>query len=149
MLRPVRRRLWLLIILGPSALFLLGSLIAMLVLPHPVPKQATAAQRLYLANCATCHGADGRGSWRATVFLMRPGDLTDPRTLAGLTDDYLLGLIRDGGATRGRPGMPAFGYHLSDGDIRELIAYLRALPTRARAVGHALGPAPTHEEPRR
>lgn len=132
MLRPVRRRLWLLIILGPSAVFVIGSLIAMLVLPHPVPKNATPAQRLYLANCATCHGADGRGSWRAAVFLMRPGNLTDARTLSGLTDDYLLGLIKNGGATLGRPGMPAFGFHLSDADIRELIAYLRTLPTLPR-----------------
>ena len=132
MLRPVRRRLWLLIILGPSAVFVIGSLIAMLVLPHPVPRNATPAQRLYLANCATCHGADGRGSWRAAVFLMRPGNLTDARTLSGLTDDYLLGLIKNGGATLGRPGMPAFGFHLSDADIRELIAYLRTLPTLPR-----------------
>lgn len=132
MLRPVRRRLWLLIILGPSAVFVLASLVAMLVLPHPVPKFATPAQRLFLANCATCHGADGRGSWRATLFLMRPGDLTDPRTLSALTDDYLCGLVKNGGATVGRPGMPAFGFHLSDAEIRELIAYLRTLPTLAR-----------------
>lgn len=136
MLRPVRRRLWLLIILGPSAVLVIGSLVAMVVLPHPVPRTATPAQRLYLGNCATCHGADGRGSWRATVFLMRPGDLTDARTLAPLTDDYLLGLIRNGGATLGRPGMPAFGFHLSDADIRVLIAYLRTLPTRASREPH-------------
>jgi len=61
---------------------------------------------------------------------MRPGDLTDPRTLASLDDRYLLELIKNGGATLGRPGMPAFGYHLSDTQIGELIVYLRALPAR-------------------
>jgi len=131
MLRPVRRP-WLLIIIGPSAVLLLGSLVAMFTLPYPVPKGASPVQRLYLSNCATCHGSDGRGSWRATLLFLRPGDLTDPRTLAPLDDAYLLGLIKNGGATLGRPGMPAFGFHLSDAEIRELISYLRALPARSQ-----------------
>ena len=131
MLRPVRRA-WLLIIFGPTAVFALASLVMLFLMPYPVPKKATQAQRLYLTHCATCHGSDGRGSWRATVLFMRPGDLTDPRTLASLDDPYLLELIKNGGATLGRPGMPAFGYHLPDAEIRELIAYLRALPARAQ-----------------
>ena len=126
------RRLWLLIIVGPTALFVLASLAVMMFVPHPVPKHATPARRLYLANCATCHGANGTGSWRATLFLMRPGNLSDPRALAPLTDEYLLNLIKNGGATVGRPGMPAFGYHLSDEQIREVIAHLRRLPTLSR-----------------
>ena len=126
MLRPVRRA-WLLIIFGPTAVFALVSLVLLVAMPsYPVPKKATKAQRLYLTHCATCHGSDGRGSWRATLLFMRPGDLSDSRTLASMDDQYLLGLIKSGGATLGRPGMPAFGYHLSDGEIRELIAYLRA-----------------------
>ena len=88
------------------------------------------AQRLYLSNCATCHGARGDGSWRATVFLMRPGDLTDPRTMDALSDEYLHTLIKNGGATLGKPGMPAFGFHLTDEQIGELIRHLRTLPRR-------------------
>jgi mono/diheme cytochrome c family protein len=134
MLRPVRRA-WLLIVFGPTALFALASVVLLFLMPYPVPKHATKVQRLYLSHCATCHGSDGRGSWRATILFMRPGDLTDPRTLASLDDQYLLELIKNGGATVGRPGMPAFGYHLSDAEIRELIAYLRALPARAHPRG--------------
>ena len=51
--------------------------------PFPVPKRAAPERRLYLEHCATCHGADGSGSWRATLFLMRPGNLRDPRLMAG------------------------------------------------------------------
>jgi mono/diheme cytochrome c family protein len=47
--------------------------------------------------------------------------------VGGLSDDYLFILIKNGGATLGKPGMPAFGYHLSDGEIRELVRYLRTL----------------------
>ena len=120
---------WLLVILAPTLLLLAGSLLALLFLPHPVPKTATPVQRAYLTRCATCHGANGHGSWRATIFLIRPGDLTDRRTMGALPDDYLFTLIKNGGATIGKPGMPAFGYHLSDPEIRTLVAYVRTLST--------------------
>lgn len=118
---------WLLVILAPTLLLTAGSVLALLFVPHPVPKTATAVQRAYLTHCAGCHGANGRGSWRATVFLMRPGDLTDRAAMNRLSDDYLLGLIKHGGATIGQPGMPAFGYHLTDPEIRALVAHLRML----------------------
>jgi mono/diheme cytochrome c family protein len=129
MLRPVRARV-LLIIAAPSLALLLGTVAALRFLPHPVPRTATGAQRLYLTHCATCHGADGRGSWRATVFLMRAGDLTDARVMAALQDEYLAGLLKHGGATVGKPGMPAFGFHLSDEEIRALVGYLRQMARR-------------------
>jgi mono/diheme cytochrome c family protein len=124
------RAKWLLIIVGPALVMLLASVAAMLYFPHPVPKRATPAQRLYLSNCAPCHAASGAGSWRATLLLMRPGNLADPRVMDSLSDEYLLMLIRNGGAALGKPGMPAFGYHLTDDEIRELIRYLRTLPKR-------------------
>ncbi len=121
---------WLLIIVGPSVALLIGSVLALLFLPHPVPRTATAAQRLYLTHCATCHGATGRGSWRATLFLMRPPNLADPRVMDSLSDEYLHGLIKEGGASLGKPGMPGFGFYLSDDQIQAVIAYLRAMARR-------------------
>jgi mono/diheme cytochrome c family protein len=61
---------------------------------------------------------------------MRPGDLSDPRLMDRLPDQYLLELIKNGGATIGKPGMPSFGYHLKDDEIRELIRYARTLSKR-------------------
>jgi mono/diheme cytochrome c family protein len=118
---------WLLVILGPTLLLFGGSFLALLFLPHPVPKTATPVQRAYLTHCATCHGANGHGSWRATIFFIRPGDLTDRRVMTQLSDDYLFSIIKNGGATIGKPGMPAFGYHLSDPEIRALVAHVRGL----------------------
>ncbi len=126
MLRRVKAK-WLLVILAPTLLLLGGSALALLFLPHPVPKSATAVQRAYLSRCADCHGASGRGSWRATIFLIQPGDLADREVMSRLSDDYLFGIIKDGGATIGKPGMPAFGYHLTDPEIRALVAHVRAL----------------------
>ena len=118
---------WLLVILTPALLLLGGSVLALLFLPHPVPKTAMPVQRAYLSNCAPCHGANGRGSWRATIFLIRPGDLTDGRAMPQLSDEYIFNLVKNGGAVIGKPAMPAFGYHLSDAEIRALVAYVRTL----------------------
>ncbi|MEK7372325.1 MAG: cytochrome c [candidate division NC10 bacterium] len=124
------KRKWLLIIAGPAALLAAGSLATSLVLPHPIPSTATPAQRLYLTHCASCHGANGQGSWRATLLLIRPGNLADPRVMDGASDEYVHNLIKHGGATIGMPGMPAFGFHLSDDQIQTLVRHLRVLGRR-------------------
>jgi mono/diheme cytochrome c family protein len=119
-----------LVVFGPALLMLIGSVLVMLLVLHPVPKTAAGGQRTYLTHCATCHGADGRGSWRATIFLMRPSDLSDPRLMDRVPDQYLFELIKNGGATIGKPGMPSFGYHLTDDEIRGVIGYVRTLSKR-------------------
>jgi mono/diheme cytochrome c family protein len=104
---------------------LTGGLAWLLDTPQP-PPGADRAQRLYYAFCSSCHGVDGRGSWRAALFLVRPRDLTDPAT-GQLSDQYLFDLIKHGGAPIGRPGMPAFGAMLTDEDIELLVRYVRRL----------------------
>jgi cytochrome c oxidase cbb3-type subunit III len=99
--------------------------------PRP-PADASRGERLYYAYCVECHGRDGRGSWRAALFLLRPGDLADRSRMSTHTDRYLFDIIEHGGAAVGRPGMPAFGYHMSDEDIEILVAYLRTLADNQR-----------------
>ncbi len=83
---------------------------------------------LYRAHCATCHGVSGRGdSWRARLLFLRPGDLTDPKAMRALPDDFLFQIIKHGGSSFGKPGMPSFGFHLTDEEIRALVTYVRAL----------------------
>jgi mono/diheme cytochrome c family protein len=108
-----------------------GGLAWLLTDPRP-PAGASRGERLYYAYCVECHGRDGRGSWRAALFLLRPGNLADPGRMASHSDQYLFDIVRHGGAPLGRPGMPAFGYHMSDADIRELVAHLRTLQQAAR-----------------
>ena len=108
--------------------------------PRP-PRSASRAERLYYGLCATCHGADGRGSWRAGLFLVRPGNLADVARMQAMSDQYLFDLIAHGGAPIGRPGMPAFGAALSHAEIRELVQYLRGLGRGATSGPHATSPA--------
>jgi mono/diheme cytochrome c family protein len=119
----VRRALLVLALaLGGVGLFA-GGLAWVLNDPRP-PAGASRSERLYVSFCASCHGLDGRGSWRAALFLIRPGDLT---AAADQPDQYLFDVIKHGGASIGRPGMPAFGAQLSDDDIRALVDYLDTL----------------------
>lgn len=103
-----------------------GGLAWLLDTPKP-PAGASRSERLYYAFCAECHGTDGGGSWRATLFLIRPGDLSDAARMSRHSDAYLFNIIKHGGAPVGRPGMPAFGYHLSDAEIEALVQYVRTL----------------------
>lgn len=101
--------------------------LAWLLNDPPPPAGAPRAVRLYYAYCVECHAVDGRGSWRAALFLIRPGDLADRARMSQHTDRYLFDIIKHGGAPLGRPGMPGFGYHLSDADVEALVGYLRRL----------------------
>jgi mono/diheme cytochrome c family protein len=110
---------------------LAGGLAWFLDAPRP-PRDAGRGERLYYAYCVDCHGPDGRGSWRAWLFLTRPGDLSDPARMRSHSDRYLFDIIKHGGAPFGRPGMPAFGFHLRDADVEALVRYLRQLSADAR-----------------
>lgn len=103
-----------------------GALAWLLNDPRP-PAGAGRGERLWYARCVECHGVDGRGSWRAALFLIRPGDLAERGRMAGQSNEYLATIIKNGGAPLGRPGMPAFGSALSDADVEALVAFVRGL----------------------
>ena len=89
------RAKWMLVVFGPALVMLVGSVLVMLFVPHPVPRTATGGQRLYLTYCATCHGVTGAGNGRvASRFVGVPSLLTD--RARGYTDGYLYSIIRYG-----------------------------------------------------
>jgi mono/diheme cytochrome c family protein len=108
----------------------------------PSPRGPEPGRTLFQAHCASCHGPAGRGdSWRARLLLLRPGDLSRP-AMATLSDQYLAELVRYGGSTFGKPGMPSFGFVLRDAQIEAVIQYVRSLPRAPRDVGRGTPPAP-------
>src|SRR2546425_8366162 len=66
---------------------------------------ASRAQRLYYAYCAECHRVDGRGSWRAALFLLRPGGLTQ-RRVAAESPPYPFDLLKHGRAVHRPARLP-------------------------------------------
>src|SRR5271163_692679 len=78
---------------------------------------------IFAANCAGCHGADGRGGEHA------PNIATNPE-VQHLMDRELAGIIRYGisGA-----GMPAFS-SLKQQEVADVVAWLRVLQGRGDIV---------------
>lgn len=81
---------------------------------------------LWKANCAMCHGQDGKGD---TMMGHRLDikDLTDPKVQASFTDADATKAIKEGVTDNGAKKMRAFGDKLSDDQIKDLVAYVRSL----------------------
>lgn len=83
-----------------------------------------ATVKLYKAQCASCHGLDGKG--KTTVGKkLGTKDWTDPKILKPLADADVENVIRTG--KRGDGGkelMPSFA-KLGDEKIKALAAYIR------------------------
>ncbi len=75
---------------------------------------------LFRANCALCHGADGKSN-TPTGRAFKAPDLTSA-AVAKMTDAELTRVIHDG-----KGNMPAFGTRLTDAQIRSLVAHIRSL----------------------
>src|SRR5213076_3596812 len=121
------RRALLVLVLAIAAIGVFAAGLATLLDTPGPPRGASRGERLFYGLCVTCHGTDGRGSWRAALFLIRPGNLADCARLGRRSDQYLFDIIKHGGAPIGRPGMPAFGSTIRDEEIEELARYIRGL----------------------
>ncbi len=96
---------------------------------------ADAGKTTYMANCQSCHGDTGKGDGPVGAVLQPPprdlskGDFkfdTDSDGKAG-TDADLHNVIRNGGAAYGGSPLMAPWPTLSDGDVDNLVAFLRSL----------------------
>ena len=87
-----------------------------------------AGAKLYKRYCSGCHGADGRGG--AHTFMPHVGTLTRKDYIELVPDGYLYLVIAEGGEAVGKNSyMPAWQSTLSEQDIKDIIAHIRALPT--------------------
>lgn len=95
--------------------------------PYPqAGKVIAAGGGLYAANCASCHGAAGRGDGDAALDLVpSPALLARLMDAQGSVDEYLLWTIAEGGAPFST-AMPAFKGRLSEDQIWQIVAYMRA-----------------------
>ena len=89
------------------------------------PQQLAEGQGTFLAQCAGCHGATGRGEGPYASLLPKPvGDLTAMDQLAGRNDAELFHLVSDG---IDGTAMPGFGRTLDEQDRWAVVAFVRGL----------------------
>lgn len=88
------------------------------------PAVVEQGAELYQANCARCHGANGKGDGPDAASLSKkPTDLNEQSAMAEKSEaDFFLAMA-DGFA----PDMPAFGETLSEDQLWALAAYVRTL----------------------
>jgi len=89
-------------------------------------KQHSAGQAIYIDNCAACHGAQGKG--QAELIPSLPGNgVVNGADPSGVLHVILQGAMAN--HTRQAPtdpGMPAFGWKLSNAQVAALASYIRS-----------------------
>lgn len=91
---------------------------------------AASAEENYKWYCSQCHGLTGKGDGpNATKDQpVNPRNHTDSKEMSKLSKADVENVIRDGGAATSKSTMmPPFGKTITDGEIKELVAYLERL----------------------
>src|SRR5829696_738934 len=100
------------------------------------PAAVVRGDALFSQNCAVCHGASARGDGPGAASLTRPpANLTTGHALRHSDDDYAYWVENGIEGT----DMPAFGDKLADGEIRDVVAYVRSLQQTALLARDAPG----------
>lgn len=88
---------------------------------------AERAARVYDTYCAQCHGLSRNGKGVNSVGLsVQPRDHTDAKSMGDMSDEHIFKAIKEGGLGINKSIlMPAWKGVLSDGQIRDLVRYLR------------------------
>lgn len=79
-------------------------------------------KKVYADKCARCHGASGKGDGpKADTLEKKPVDYTDKKKMSEFTDGQLKKVVLDG-----KQPMPSYKGKMSDKDLEDVTAYIRA-----------------------
>jgi len=108
--------------------------LALTAVARAVAAQTPDGDALFAADCAACHGADGRGRTVAEVGFDLPlPDFTDCDFAVREPDSDWSTIVHRGGPSRAFDTlMPAFGEALTDEEIEALVVKLRSFCTDPR-----------------
>ena len=107
-------------------------LLGLLMVPSAISfgaEDLVRGKAIFDQMCSGCHGTYGDGgAGHRGGFSPHPSSLANKPYMDGLTDKYLMLVIKKGGAFVGKiAAMPAWELRLSDGKIRDVIAHIRTL----------------------
>ena len=105
------------------------SLLSAQVLHYAKAPDVRNGEKLYKGGCIACHGSEGKGAPMVNTVFKRPDTFPDFTDCAGTTPEpngNWKAVIVHGGPSRGLSQiMPAFGDLLTDGQINDVVAYIR------------------------
>ena len=91
-------------------------------IPEATIDELASGRKVYKENCATCHKENGTGGeMEFEGKKLKPDDLTSAK-IKGFTDEKIIGYIVKGVEDE---GMPAFGGKLSEGEMRDVVKFIR------------------------
>ncbi len=94
---------------------------------HPTAERMARAKKIYLQDCAMCHGAQGDGKGDLAADMKPPmKDFTDPAALKAYPDGELFYVIRDG-----RGMMPSEGARLKTEDAWDMVILVRSFAKKS------------------
>jgi mono/diheme cytochrome c family protein len=101
---------------------------------HSSPQEAPSGTKIFAANCATCHGPEGKGGGP-----LKTPDFTNPAVQTDLPEGTVIKTIREG-----KPGtaMPAWSGKLSDAEINAVAGFVKSLGQAKKPEAGAPGAAP-------
>jgi mono/diheme cytochrome c family protein len=95
----------------------------------PLNYQQAQGQRIFYDKCVWCHAdTTPAGPSNRSLITPAPPLMNDGATLNSLSDEFLQNYITLGGAAMGKSAMePAWGKTLNRRQVREVIAFMRAI----------------------
>ncbi len=93
-------------------------------------KATPTAESVWQTRCSLCHGAGGLGDGPAAAALKpKPRNFADAKWQKTVTDDYLKGVIVNGGASVGKSPLMAPNVDLKDNAVvlADLVKRIRAI----------------------
>ena len=88
----------------------------------------SSGSKLFIANCAMCHGESGEGDGPASAGMdPKPAALSDGELLSDLSDAYLYWRIAEGGSADSfKSAMPVWKSIFGDEQIWQLVTFIRS-----------------------
>jgi mono/diheme cytochrome c family protein len=95
-------------------------------LKNPIPadeSSVTEGRKIYLRQCASCHGPSGKGDGSMALAGGTPSNLTDETWDHGSSDGEIFVVIRDGVSS----DMESYKDKLTEKQMWQLVNYIRSL----------------------
>ncbi|MFZ3266040.1 MAG: cytochrome c [Terriglobales bacterium] len=87
----------------------------------PTPESLAKGKKMYVIDCAMCHGEKGDGKGDMASDIKNVTDFTNPDALKNRTDGELFYIIR-----KGKGEMPPEGDRAKDEEVWNIVNYIRA-----------------------